>query len=374
MMPSLFRIRSLLLFLFCTSSSSSLSSYPSVEGRDVTLWPFASWSIWNLPIGKDAKYVPGHIKQARSTGMTTDPDILILDATSSSSPLTPIYYNSDGWTGKSRCSIEGKVLFSAPLPSSYIIPGAQGSNTPNYAGAILDRDGVTVHQTQPMAHCTASGPYTSWIVFPNVSITQDGIRGAHGGSGLSSIGGTLRLGELVPNGSPIRHVLKVNLFAHDNYYRNPCFRWPAVQCDDYHEAQYNGTNPSLMPGSLLALPTNINITHNDLGLETQPAKMLAWTLQNYGAYPVDDTAWSAYAIETEQSPRGTVDDEFQKVWRFPINEPNKNTPWGRDMDRIFMALSVIDNWNEAVYNTVKTSNGAQGAGGGAPLQPWAPAV
>ena len=33
--------------------------------------------------------------------------------------------------------------------------------------------------------------------------------GAHGGSGLSSIGGTIRLGELVPGGV-IRHALKIN--------------------------------------------------------------------------------------------------------------------------------------------------------------------
>jgi len=300
--------------------------------------------------------------------MTIDPDLLFLD---SKAPITPIYFNSDGWTGRSRCNIEGQVLFHAPFPTSYVVPGANGKDTPNFAGALLAADGNTIYQTQPIAHCDTAGPVTSWIVFPNVTLNGDGIRGAHGGSGLSSIGGTLRVGELVPNAPPIRHVLKVNLFANENYYRDPCYRWPAVQCDDYHDKSYGGSNPALKPGSLLALPTSINISK--LGLETTPALSLAWTFQNYGAYPVDDTAWSVYALETEQGPPGSVDTEFQKAWGFSINPSSKDTPWGRDMDRIFTALSVVDNWDEATYQRVKDSNGQEGSGGGKPLQPWAPA-
>ena len=38
------------------------------------------------------------------------------------------------------------------------------------------------------------------------------------------------------------------------------------------------------------------------------------------------------------------------------------------------ALHLVDNWDEARYNAVAASDGAEGAGAGAPLQPWAPPV
>jgi hypothetical protein len=42
--------------------------------------------------------------------------------------------------------------------------------------------------------------------------------GAHGGSGLSALGGVIRLHEIGPDAPPIRHALKLELFAHQYYY------------------------------------------------------------------------------------------------------------------------------------------------------------
>src|SRR3989442_562753 len=232
-------------------------------------------------------------------------------------------------------------------------------------------DGRTLTQGQPLARCTAGGPATMWW-----SVTNDlygtGIDGGHGGSGLSSLGGTIRLGELVP-GSVIRHVLKINLYGLNNYYYDGTthgYRWPASQADGCAFSCYGGTTQALRMGSLLAIPASVNI--DSLGLETEPAKILARTLQDYGAYTVDDTAWSVYAIATEFSPAGRVDDEFSATWGFPINAATKTVPWARDMDRLFGALNVVDNWDPAAWQAVSASNGAQGAGGGAPIVPWAP--
>src|SRR3989442_5508548 len=92
-------------------------------------------------------------------------------------------------------------------------------------------DGRTLTQGQPLARCTAGGPATMWW-----SVTNDlygtGIDGGHGGSGLSSLGGTIRLGELVPGGV-IRHVMKMNLYGLNNYYYGTTqgYRWPASQAD-----------------------------------------------------------------------------------------------------------------------------------------------
>src|SRR5207249_3775132 len=188
-----------------------------------------------------------------------------------------------------------------------------------------------------------------------------GVDGGHGGSRLSSLGGTIRLGELV-SGGVIRHVMKVNVYGLNNYYYDGTtqgYRWPASQADGCAATCYGGTVPALRMGSLLTIPASVNI--DNLGLETEPAKILARAFQDYGAYAVDDTAWSVYAIATEFSPQGRVDDEFSTAWGFPINAASKGVPWARDMDRLFGALNVVDNWDEAQWLTVSGSNGAQGA-------------
>jgi len=304
--------------------------------------------------------------------MTTDPDVIILTPNAT---VTAVYYNADGWSGGSRCTPQGNVLFDAPIPDTFVVPGAGSTNpdgtTPNYATAILMPDGHTLSQGQPFARCTAGGPATMWW-----SVTNDlygtGIDGGHGGSGLSSLGGTIRFGELVPGGV-IRHVMKINLYGLNNYYYDGTthgYRWPASQADGCASSCYGGMTPALRMGSLLGIPASVNI--DSLGLETEPAKILARALQDYGAYTVDDTAWSVYAIATEFSPQGRIDDEFNAAWGFPINPSSKTVPWARDMDRLFGALNVVDNWDAAQWAAVSASSGAQGAGGGAPRVPWAP--
>jgi hypothetical protein len=341
-------------------------------GREPLLWPFSRDSIWNLPIGASAVYVPANIQQATQRGMTTDPDVIILTPNAT---MTAVYYNSDGWSGGSRCTPQGDVLFNAPIPGNFVVLGAGANNpdglTPNYATAILMPDGHTLIQGQPFARCTANGPATMWWSVSN-DLYGTGVDGGHGGSRLSSIGGTIRLGELVP-GSVIRHVMKVNLYGLNNYYYDATthgYRWPAGQADSCASSCYGGTTPALRMGSLLAIPTSVNI--DNLGLETEPAKILARAFQDYGAYAVDDTAWSVYAIETEFGPQGRVEDEFSAAWGFPIDPASKTVPWARDMDRLFGALNVVDNWDEAQWLAVSSSNGAQGAGGGAPRVGWAP--
>jgi len=344
--------------------------------RDPLQQPFASWSIWNLPLGNNARFVPAMINFTSTCMVEPDPDLIFLDPTQ---PSTNYYYCSAGWTGASRCSPDNprKLLFTAPYPKNYIVP----SDGNNYGAAILMPDKQTIKQTQPVAHCADTDTVTSMVDFPDVNLYTDGIRGAHGGSQLSAIGGTVRLGEFIPQSAivqPVRHVLKSNLWAAKNYYRDgcdrsSCWRWPAADCDSYFcngNGAYGGTNPALRPGSLLALDFSIDITK--LGLTTKPALSLAWTLQNYGLYLVDDSFWDSIAIETETSPSGVYTDQFQQGWGFQFRS-NSNT-WAKDVQIIYRHLSVVDNWTEDLYNTVMASNGSMGTGGGAPRQPWAPAI
>ena len=335
--------------------------------RDPRQQPFASTSIWNMPIGSAATYVPAKIVPATGTTLQGDEDVIVLSPTS---PLTGIYRNTADWNpGLSRCPYDaGALLFQAPLPSSFVVGDTPTSSTPNSGLAVLLPDGITVKQTQPFARCNAGAPATSDYVFPDVSLYGDGIPGAHGGSGLSAIGGTLRVGELRPGGSPPRHALKLELWAAKNYYNDglkaDCYRWPASDCDGYFNdgtspLKYGGTNPVLRPGSLLALPASVSIT--SLGLTTESAKGLAWTLQNYGAYLVDDTAWSAASICVENGPAGSFRQQFQSDWGYPFDTGGTTGAFARDVAALIAALAVVD-------DNGPTSIG----GGGAPLQPLAP--
>ena len=368
----------LLFTIFSTTSAANFVITSPPSSRQVLKWPFAAWSIWNLPIGNNASYEFGNIYLPNTATIEADPDIIVLN---SSNPLTPIYYSSAAWTGASRCQPSSSTIITkVPYPSDFIV----ASDGSNYSGAFLMPDNVTIVQTQPICHCTNStqtSNVTTLTKTISVSIYGDGAYGSHGGSGLSSIGGTLRLGELIPdsNGTvhPVRHALKGNLWAVYNYYRNgsavsSCFRWPATGCDGYFadgkSDQYGGTNPYVRPGSLLALNTSINI--NNLGLKTIPGLAIAWTLQNYGMYLADDSYWNAAALETEISPEGNYVTQFKKAWNMDFT--SSTNAWAVDVRSLFRMLSVVNSWNKNMWLNVSSSNGTLGAGGGFPLQSWAP--
>jgi hypothetical protein len=346
-------------------AGSKDSGDAGAPSRDALQQPFASTSIWNMPIGSGATYVPANIVPATGTSLETDDDVIVLMP---GEPATQIFTNTADWDPTmSRCAPEGALLFSAPMPAAWVVPDPM-AQTPNSGLAALLADGRTIKQTQPFARCTASQPATSHYLFPDVDLYGDGIPGAHGGSGLSAIGGTLRLGELRPKGPPPPHVLKLELYAAQNYYNDgkqaDCYHWPATDCDGYFDTtsnpiHYGGTNPALGPGSLLALPVSVSVA--SLGLTTEPAKTLAWTLQNYGAYLVDDTAWSAVALCVENGASGSFEAQFQKDWGFPIDTGGTSGAFAEDMAKIVAALEVVSD------NSATTIGG-----GGTPLQPLAP--
>jgi hypothetical protein len=317
------------------------------------LWPFASSSIWNMPIGSGAVYVPGNIAPRQWT--TVDVEYLVF--TKASDPVVPFYTN--GVWGSGRCSTS-VFRYNLNLPADFMVPDARSGWTPNAVAAILAPDGRTLHQMNPVSRCSAGGPLTAGWVAPDQDIYGDGILGGHGGSGLSSIGGSLRLGELT-GAAPIRHALKVNLWAHAAVSATGNgHRWPAVTADSFYNDggnpnHYAGPVPALRMGALLAIPAGVDL--NSLGLQTAPAKKLAWTLQNYGAYVVDDTSWDADAFDAQSG----VGSEFEATYGMPM-EASSGT-WLDDVMKLFAALSVVD-------NNSPTSIG----GGGTPLQPLAPAI
>lgn len=133
------------------------------ETRDPLTWPFAAESIWNMPIGSDAVYVPAQIAQATQAGMTVDEDILILEP---DAPLTPMYQNFVAWESDSegaRCDIGGDLLDNLPIPADFLRGQPQGT-TENNSAAILMPDGRTLKQNQPFTRCDAGGHATSLYI------------------------------------------------------------------------------------------------------------------------------------------------------------------------------------------------------------------
>jgi len=321
-----------------------------------------------MPIGSNAKFVAANLN-ANPGGdewapmPQIDDEIIILKP---DAPQVSVNYSDAGWTGKNRCSATGGELFRAPIPSNYVLP----NNGENNSAAVLAADGRTIIQTQPLTRCSTGGSATAIVKFPDQDIYGKGHGGAHGGSALSAIGGSIRIGELRPGQTGPRHALKVNVYASEalarcTSYAN-CYRWPATAADSYAVGHYGTEAPSNVPsgmkmGALLAIPGTVNI--DNLGLETEPGRQLAWTLQNYGAYIVDDTWGPSFAINAETGPDGDKRTEFRKDYGFDMfQRVNANSPWTRDMQRLMRALHLVDN------------NGPDSVGGGGtPRQPLAPA-
>jgi hypothetical protein len=350
-------------------------------GRNALIWPFSSNSIWNMPIGRNAVYVPANLpavpglppagdgtqsQVAPMPGMDIEQIIQTPNA-----PLTPLRENTVGWNAGNRCftsaTTTATVLTNVPMPADFIIPETRDNN----ATVFLDVDGRTLIHTQPTARCAPGEPVTALILFPiREDLYGTGISGSHGGSRLSALGGTLRLGELRPNQAPPRHALKIDVDTREVFPpcnpRANCFRWPALTSDSDATTTYGSraianVSPAMRMGALLALPISLDIT--TLGLETEPARQIAWVLQNYGAYVVDSTTFPAYLIATENGPNGSFAAQFRADWGFDFSQRvNSATPWVRDWQKLITALQVVD-------NNGPTSIG----GGGTPLQPLAPA-
>ena len=349
------------------TTSPTPTAPPSTSGsRDRYQWPFASNSIWNMPVGSGAQYLPMKLTPP-AQGYSTDEVYLTFDP---SAPLQPLVDRGYWWPWTSGTSVTGKNTgHSVRVPNNWIVAPPSRSSQPNNGSAALQADGLarefqyTVRPTSGSAISIFEGVRASYDLAGNGLTGSNGF-GAHGGSGMTAIGGTLRAGEL-SGPEPIRHALAVTMNmkkygAKSGNGLTNGYRWPAIAADSYYAGSggYGSLGPSqagLGMGSLIALPASVNI--DSLGLETPQGKKLAWTYQNYGAYVVDDSfdpgSWDTHRLNVEIG----VLKEFPAIDTYP----GTNSPFGRDMNKVFTRLAVVSN------------NGPSSiGGGGTPRQPLAP--
>lgn len=321
-----------------TTAPGTTPAIPS-GARDPWLQPFSADSIWNTPISADAEYVPSGLTPVGWHAFETD----WLYQTDAADPTATIRPPGD-WID--RCAVNSAFpdrqanpaltgAFSVPSDLAAIAPpmpvNEPGNfSTPNNAVAIRQPDGVTIVQAEPFQSCP-DGSLVGWRV-DDVRLDGQGLYGGHLGSGLSSIGGTIRTHELASD-APIPHALKANVWGTELFYdaseADPGYRWPADRADSYAASGgYSGTNPEFQMGALLALDPAVDIAA--LGVTDPTALRVCTALRDYGAYVVDDSGWDAHNLAYEQGAAESVG--------LPTN-----TAYQSQVDSCFSAMSVVSN-------------------------------
>ena len=300
-----------------------------------------------MPIGSEAQYIPAGLTTAPHVGL--DEEWMV--TTKATDPVRPIFAPS-GWQTRWPGS-QGQKLGEMRVPDSLVVPDARQGYTPNACSAFLQPDGITVKQLEPTCRVETGGPI---VGYPRAdeSLLGPGTFGTHWGSGLSSIGGSIRRGELI-GPEPIRHAIKLNVWGKQLYYGpdRKGFRWPADRADSAAAVSYKGANPRLVMGALLALRPDV--TAKDLGIKSAIGFKLFHALQDYGAYVSDDSGWDHYDLCAEI---GVKEETMQKAG---VNLLFTDNDYYHDLMGMITRLSIVDNNSEAKIG-----------GGGTPRRPLAP--
>lgn len=355
--------------------------------RDTYKQPFNGDSIWNTPLGADARFVDAGLSSFATGQYHVDTNYVVPAGTQ------PVDVINQGWWGPTpeparaecpmanasntwcHCTIFGNVSGTQlNIPHDFVTDSDHAGNN----GATIAYNTTHVVQMQPMYRCAPGSPilaeWQAGRLAPStgppdrylMSLWGTGTYGAHGGSGLSSLGGQIRRGELNRSAPPISHALSVELFAHRWYFcsdfanRSTCFRWPAITADGYaveagNPMRYNGSNPNLQVGTLLAVPRDAS-ARLGASLQTGVAKRVLDAMTSFGAYVVDDAAGGYLGpdgktnINYEQGVSQEVLAEYGLI--LECGPDTQSGALFKDYTAIFQELRAV------------ASNGPQSVGGG----------
>jgi hypothetical protein len=307
---------------------STGTSVPPTTVRMAYQWPFTWDSIWNMPISSSAQYVTSGIKVTSTYQNVGSSDY---DSVDPSFPLKTLT------NGRLANGSTGAV-------SVHVDPAMTAGGEWNTCSAFLGSDEQTVYQGQTTQLNSGGNPSfsgTDDVTWPTISLESNGSAGCHGGSSLSGLGGTLTDSDITGN-APIQHVLKVMFNGYINYSnKNGGFRWPATVADYGYNISgnvnyYDGNNPDVVEGSLMALPPTIIPT----SFSDPLIQKLATALQDYGAYIVDNTAG------------GPSDASASVVTNYNANTDfNRSGDFAGELNTLLMDLEVVNN------NTASTPGG-----------------
>ena len=317
--------------------------------------PFLSTSLWNTPIGTGAIYYPAGIFIDHGKPSSIFSDTAYFVKTTAADPLTQ-WWRQTSWSKTAdHCLIDPAAVSSSILFPANFVQTIYGNNV----GTVLSPDGETAVQMLQLFRCKPNSPVFASIKGTTNIFTSNGTYGAHGGSNLSGIGGTIRPGELLPNSPDIAHNLNLQIYALYYYYKSvdiqgkivpgSCFVWPANKCDG-DGAGYGGTNPYLKMGALLAVPPQVAKT---IRIQTIPGKKILYALTYYGGYIKDsqNLNWATMALDKD------AEDEFLAYYGYSFMVPSTTSnqaarQFYNDIVQIFQSLSVVVN------------NGPNSVGGG----------
>jgi hypothetical protein len=315
------------LLSIITLFAFSVSVVHAEEPRDPWLWPFASSSEWNTPIGSGAQFAPDNAPITQDvTGGNAD-----IHAGTWSHPL---YLSTLQDPIKQVVDNENKRVFSAHIP-----PGARPDPKADAHMYVVEPDKHYVLEMygtkiQPDGNIQTVRAFV-------IDLYGDGMH-FHDGSKFpgiramdaSGFGGLIRAWELKAHS--IHHALTF-LLPFSRLKHGPV--WPSAREDYWGFRDYKGNVPI---GTLIAIPPNVDITA--LGL-TPSGLVLARALQDYGAYCDDSSGYNGILLSAEGATEGMPELE--------------------QMRKDFITLH---RYLRPVTNNTPASIG----GGGAPRQPPAP--
>jgi len=300
-----------------------------VEKRDPLLWPFASLSPWNHPLGSGAQYIPA-----------MSPDFPLTRGAKVSLKLFghPVFVAAPDDPERAIEKTNGAPLLRARIPlAAKPDPSAWGALHILYPNTrtALELTGVEqlpngVVRTQDHAITDLNG-----MGFQTESIRV---------SGASGLGGLIRRGELRGG---IRHALALAVIRKAIHRRNgpgTAFVWPASRAP----AAYGVDTPGPRQlGTLLALPPDLDLSTLNIG-SSGPAYEVARALQDYGGY----------VVESFQDASNDVNFFVE-----PAAEAELPVDFDVQLSRILLHLKIVSN-----------NSPERIGGGGTPRRPFAPVL
>jgi len=311
-------IRSVLSRVMVLCALATVATVPQVRafdssaapsGRDAAYWPFDSRSPWNSPIRSDAVYTPIAMRRWSVSGggyANIEGYSIPTYLASSTDPIRKIY-RTHYWTGTGWAD----APFPGVLWKQIRVPDAARAawGTDGHLN-VISEDRATVYELF-RARRTAEGDLSTYMATSN-DMRGPGHHTPTAGTvaaGTSSLGGMIRLGELVNGtgelGTGIRHALQGGGYG-KAYNRNApggnSWVWPASLSDP--PSTYDVTGNVYM-GSLLAIPPWVDI--NALGIADPQALEVARALQDYGVYLIDAIGAPANKIVIRIDPQAADD-------------------------------------------------------------------